>query len=86
MHPETLTKTFPRLVREVGLPRLRFHDLRHLSASLQLDAGVPPVVVSKQHGHANMAITMDLYSHLIGSVGRDSAAKTSDLLTRYLEG
>jgi integrase len=74
LHPETLTKTFIRLVKATGLPHMRLHDLRHLSASRALAAGVAPAVVSKRLGHAGIGITLDLYSHLIGDAGKSAAA------------
>ncbi len=52
---------------------MKFHDLRHLQASLMLAAGVPMAVVSKRLGHSNTAVTSDTYSHLLGGVGASAA-------------
>lgn len=49
----------------LNLPPLRCHDLRHLSASLALSAGVPLVDVSRRLGHSNVAITASVYSHAL---------------------
>ncbi len=47
------------------LPPIRLHDLRHTHATLALQAGVHPKVVSERLGHATVSITLDTYSHAI---------------------
>jgi integrase len=48
VHPDTMSYLFERHVRSAGVPRIRFHDLRHTQASLALQAGVPAKVVSER--------------------------------------
>jgi len=66
-------KEFKSLLEKAGLPRIRFHDLRHTAASLMLNHGIPPFIVSKILGHSKPSTTMDIYGHLIptdyGEVG-----------------
>lgn len=50
-------------LRELGLPAMRYHDLRHTAASLMLGAGVPPRTVMEMMGHRNLAVTMLIYGH-----------------------
>ena len=57
-----------------GLPRIRFHDLRHTYATLALPAGVHPKVVAEVLGHASISITLDIYSHAIPAM-QESAAE-----------
>ncbi|MFE3940597.1 tyrosine-type recombinase/integrase [Streptomyces sp. NPDC059118] len=64
------------------LRRVRLHDLRHGQASLMLTAGVDMAIVSKRLGHSTVTITTDLYSHLLGGVGRDAAEKAASLVPR----
>ena len=52
--PDMITKNFCGLVRELGLPQLTFHGLRHAFATLGLKADISPKVVSEALGHANM--------------------------------
>ena len=52
-------------LRRAGLPRMRFHDLRHCYASLLIDAGEPLMVVSPLLGHSSIKITADTYGHLM---------------------
>jgi integrase len=58
-----LRRVFKPLLERVGLPPIRFHDLRHTFATLSLEAGVPVKQVSAMLGHASIAITLDLYAH-----------------------
>ena len=51
------------MVTMVGLPKLTIHGLRHTHATILLEKGVSPKVVSERLGHASPAITMDIYSH-----------------------
>ena len=60
------------LVR-VGLPDVRFHDLRHSCASLLLAQGVPARVVMETLGHSSISMTMDMYSHVLPALAREAA-------------
>jgi integrase len=57
-------RSFFPLLDRAGLPRIRFHDLRHSCATLLLSEGVHPKIVSDLLGHSQIAITLDLYSHV----------------------
>jgi integrase len=48
-----------------GLPRIRFHDLRHTAATLHLKAGTHPKVVQEMLGHSTISMTVDTYSHVL---------------------
>lgn len=65
MDPQYLTNYFGRAVRECNVTKRRFHDLRHTHASLLLAAGVSINVVSARLGHANIDITLKVYSHML---------------------
>jgi integrase len=57
-------RDLPALLRRAGLPRIRFHDLRHTCATLLLRQGVHPLIVSTMLGHSTVAMTLDRYSHV----------------------
>jgi integrase len=73
---------FTRALRRLGLPAVRFHDLRHGAASLMLAEGVPLAVISRTLGHATISITGDVHSHLTRKLRRDAA----DAMDRALGG
>lgn len=75
-----LRRSFLPLLQRAGLPRIRFHDLRHTAATLLLSKGVHPKVVQERLGHAQIAITLDTYSHVLPSMQREAASKLDDLL------
>jgi integrase len=79
LSPWTVSADFRRVVAELGLPRTRFHDLRHAHATQLLSAGVPIKVVSERLGHASSSFTMDTYAAVIPSMGR-AAADAADQL------
>jgi integrase len=56
---------------------VRFHDLRHTSATLLLSANIHPKVVSERLGHASIHITLDTYSHVVPNL-QDEAAEALD--------
>ncbi len=58
------TRSFRPALKRAGLPTIRFHDLRHSTASLLMAQGVHPKVVSERLGHSQISITLDLYSHV----------------------
>jgi site-specific recombinase XerD len=65
-----LQRSLYPLLERAGLPRLRFHDLRHSAATLLLARGVHPKVVSELLGHTQIGITLDLYSHVSATMLR----------------
>lgn len=70
-----VVREFHLLLEKAGLPSVPFHALRHTAASLLLSQGVHPKVVQERLGHSNIAMTLDIYSHLIPSLDRDAADK-----------
>ena len=64
LYPDHFSREFVRRVARWGFPKLSLHGLRHTWATLALRAGVHPKVVQERLGHSNIAITMDIYSHV----------------------
>ena len=80
IHPRNLLRDFKSLLRDAGLPAIRFHDLRHTAASLMLNHGIPVIVVSRRLGHAKPSITLDVYGHLIPSMQAEAAQIIDELV------
>ena len=84
MSPRELTKAFTQLVARLGL-HIRFHDLRHTHISHLLAAGVHPKIASERAGHASIAITLDVYSHVMPGLQEDAANRIDTVLRTHLE-
>ena len=67
------------------LPRIRLHDVRHSYATAALAAGIPAKVVSERLGHANIAITMDTYGHVLPGLDAQAAGTVARLILGDLE-
>lgn len=80
LDPVSVSKTFAKLVERSGLPRIRLHDLRHTHATLALQAGVHPKIVSERLGHSTVSLTLDVYSHAIPHMQADAASKVARLI------
>jgi integrase len=72
---------FKPLLKKAGLPDIRFHDLRHTSATLLLSVGVHPKVVQERLGHSQISVTLDTYSHVLPTMQREAANKLDQVLT-----
>jgi integrase len=59
---------------------VRFHDLRHTCATPLLTKGVHPKIVSEMLGHSSVSITLDVYSHVIPSLGDVATSAMEDAL------
>jgi integrase len=80
LDPSTLSHNFAKIVKRAWLRRVRFHDLRHTFASLMLLRGAKPKVISEALGHASVAFTMDVYSHIIDGRQEDAMALLDEVL------
>lgn len=80
VHPDYFSERFERAGKDAGLPRIRLHDLRHTHATLALQAGVHPKVVSERLGHATVGITLDTYSHAIPAMEEEAAARIAAIV------
>jgi integrase len=74
LDPESVSRYWRQAVKESLLPQIRLHDLRHTHATLALQAGIHPKVVSERLGHATISITLDTYSHAIPALQEEAAA------------
>lgn len=80
VNPDDVSDDFHKLVLKANLPHLTLHGLRHAHATLLLTAGVHAKVVSERLGHSNIAITLDVYSHVLPHVQEEAANKIDSQL------
>lgn len=71
MEQNFVRELFKRILKRTGLHQVRFHDIRHTTASLLLSDGASPVYVKEQLGHSSIQMTVDIYGHLIPSSSRE---------------
>jgi integrase len=73
IQPRSLTYAFQIFLGKQKLRRIRLHDLRHTHATLLLKGGVHPKIAQERLGHSSIAITLDLYSHVLPGMQREAA-------------
>lgn len=78
----TTRRTFDPLIKRAGVPRIRFHDLRHTCATLLLLDNVNVKVVSERLGHGGIEMTLSTYAHVLPSMQE----RVIETLNRLLEG
>jgi integrase len=80
LDPDNFAHYFDRLCRKAGLGHWHPHELRHSAASIMLAQGTPLWVVSEVLGHASIAITKDVYGHLLGGEKQAATEAITDVL------
>lgn len=86
--PESFSRTFRQQLARFRrtqpinqqIPAIHFHSLRHTHAVWLLKAGVHPKVVQERLGHETIGITMDIYSHVMPSMGKEAASQLGAML------
>ena len=73
--PDSVLHMLHRVLKRAGLPKVRFHDLRHTFATLALQNGVDVKTVSGMLGHFSAGFTLDTYAH-VTTASQRQAAKT----------
>ncbi|MBB6016920.1 tyrosine-type recombinase/integrase [Deinococcus radiopugnans] len=77
-HPRNFYTVFIDLVTASGLPRIRMHDLRHTAASLMFQRGLPIKTIAQRLGHASVAFTLNVYTHLYEEQKSEAAFDLDD--------
>lgn len=75
-----VTHKFQMALHKAGLPGMRFHDLRHWSATFMLVQGVPLRVAMEVLGHSQIGVTANLYSHVLPELEQDATSKVGAVL------
>jgi integrase len=80
LHINSLDAQFRKLIETAGVPRIRFHDLRHTSATLMLLIGEHPKIVQERLGHSDISMTLNRYSHVTPGMQKHVADNLSAAL------
>lgn len=78
IEPGSVPKRFNRAIEKAGLPKMRFHDLRHSCTSLLLAAGVDPRTIMEVLGHSTLKMTMEVYAHVLPSLKENAAQQMNE--------
>ena len=81
MSPDSVLHMLHRVLKRAGLPKVRFHDLRHTFATLALQNGVDVKTVSGMLGHFSAGFTLDIYAHVTTSAKREAAKTMGNVLS-----
>lgn len=84
MSPDSVLHMLHRVLKRAGLPRVRFHDLRHTFATLALQNGVDVKTVFGMLGHYSAGFTLDTYTHVTTSAQRQAAEAMEHVLSGSL--
>ena len=76
----TVYNHLKRLLKDIGLEDIRFHDLRHTYATLSIQNGDVIKTVSGNLGHSTTAFTLDQYSHVTDEMNASSAERMNDFI------
>ncbi|MGW2204752.1 tyrosine-type recombinase/integrase [Streptomyces sp. NPDC001774] len=82
IEPRNLYRSFTRVAKNADLRVVRLHDARHGTATLLTAAGVPPRVVMEILGHSQIAVTMNVYTHVVQDTQREAVSHMDRLLRR----
>ena len=83
--PDSVLHMLHRVLKRAGLPRVRFHDLRHTFATLALQNGVDVKTVSGMLGHFSAWFTLDTYAHVTTASQRQAAKTMGGILSASLQ-
>jgi hypothetical protein len=84
IHPDWMSRRFKRLMELSGLPPVRLHDLRHLSATLSLLAKNDIKVVQERLGHSSRQVTSDTYTSVLPELMRAEAESMAAVVPREI--
>ena len=83
--PDSVNNMLKRVLARAGIPKVRFHDLRHTFATIALQNGVDIKTVSGMLGHFSAGFTLDTYAHVTTSAQKEAAETMSQVLSKQEE-
>ena len=79
--PDSVNNMLKRVLERAGIPKVRFHDLRHTFATIALQNGVDIKTVSGMLGHFSAGFTLDTYAHVTTSAQKEAAQTMGNILS-----
>ncbi|MBJ8021472.1 site-specific integrase [Bacillus cereus] len=78
----SIRRSFYNVTEKLGLPRIRFHDLRHTHATLLIQQNINVKLISERLGHADIGTTLNTYSHVLPDMQRSVAEKLDEVFEK----
>ena len=85
-HPDSIVNLHKKILKDAGLPHIRFHDLRHTFATVALQNGVDVKTVSNMLGHYDAGFTLRTYTHATRQMQESAAEKMGNFMEQVLWG
>ena len=83
LNPPNVTRHFKRILKKANIrTSIRLYDLRHTHATLLLQAGINPKIVSERLGHSTIILTLDVYSHVLPNMQKDATDQLEQMIFR----
>jgi integrase len=73
-------REFARLIKAAGVRRIKFHGMRHTSATLAPECGVSAKVVQERLGHQKITTTLDIYAHVLPAMDQEAAQRIGGVI------
>lgn len=70
------------ICKELDIPYIRFHDLRHTHATLMLKANINPKIVAERLGHSSVNLTLNTYSHVLPDMQKEAVNKLNNIMSK----
>lgn len=80
LRPDSLTQKWGRFIKRNNLPHIRFHDTRHSCATEMIASGIDPKTAQTRLGHADVSITMNIYTHATENANKAAAEKIDEMM------
>ena len=84
MSPDSVLHMLHRVLKRAGLPKVRFHDLRHTFATLSLKSGVDVKTLSGALGHYSAGFTLNTYAHVTAQMKQDAADAIGGVISQQM--
>ena len=86
LHPDSAYNKLKWVLKRIGLPLIRFHDLRHTFATQAMQGGVDAKTLAGILGHTDASFTLDTYTHVTGDMQRNASAVVSNMMKKLMIG
>ena len=84
LHSGSAYRKLKTILKNIELPLMRFHDLRHTFATHATDGGVDPKTLAGILGHTDASFTLDTYTHVTGDMQRNAMTVVNSMMQQFL--